>query len=200
LPFPFQHSADLPVGRSFVHNKAAVAGVAAAVAIITIALVAVLVVCILRKRSSGRFHRLRELEKTSGEVNNLAPSRINGGEGGTGVFSADTAYRRQERHWPSMNNGDSDSRSQYSETSSFGTFGQLPQSPGGSDEYSSSSYPTSTLPEYAERSVSASPPGYLDLSRSMSVETSSDVAERILAHDTAGGSMVAIPEERKVGS
>jgi hypothetical protein len=182
---------DQSVDYSFLHNKAAVAGVCSFLAIAIICLSTMLVICFLRRRRDRPFNRLVESEMTAGEAASLPPSRMRGGNG-PGVFSTDAAYRRRERHWSFMdrrdsNNDNSDSWSQYSDAFSHGTFRQSPMTVGGSDEFSSSSYIASTLPEYAERSINMSPPGYSDLSRSQSrsqsIETRSDVAVRNSSHD-----------------
>lgn len=61
-------------------------------------------------------------------------------------------------------NGDIETLSQSSVTSSHRTLGQPAMSVNGSKNYPPSSYPASTLPSYAERHRSMSPPAFSDLS------------------------------------
>jgi hypothetical protein len=140
---------------------------------------------------------------TAGEAAATLQSRMRGGGGehdGSGGFHTDVAYRRREGHVEFMGQRDdsddrSDTGSRYSDASSHGTLRQSPMTVGGSEELSASSYIASTLPEYAERSLSASPPGYSDLSRSQSLETCSDVAVR----NSAQGTLVSVYEEGEEG-
>jgi hypothetical protein len=99
----------------------------------------------------------------------------------------EVVYSHQDRHYDSpylsADNDDDEARSEYSDTSSQGTFGQRSTSVAETDEYAPSFYPTSTLPEYTERSRSLSLPGYTDLSRSQTRETRIDVARGNLVNE-----------------
>jgi hypothetical protein len=165
-----------PVNFRFLQNKAAAAGVFSTLGILIVSILVVLTIYVLRQRRKKRANRHHPLEETTAESSEILPPSVHGGDvayAANGAFSADAAYRRWDSHRFSaeLNAEDDERRSQYSDTLSNGLVFRPVMSPGGSDEYPSSSYPASTLPEYVENTRSPPPPSYSDLSRGQSQAT-----------------------------
>jgi hypothetical protein len=145
-----------------LHNKGAVAGIFSAVGIVSLGLLILLSPYVLRWRRVKQLNRHRGLGNAVEEAADIHGS--NGEDAGPAALSGDVERRHRGPHgyWPHRGANDDGSGSR-----------------DGSDGYPPSSYSTSTLPEYAERSRSLSPPRYAELLGSQTHEVHSEARNEV---------------------